>query len=104
MESIPCESSCKNKGSSVFETLTTFKRESSIVGKDLINTDKFWNGVPRPEVLLWGTVPLVVQERMLEEINKKLVNDRAVADLELLQYRYEPILRNSSKLTTRHVI
>lgn len=104
MGTIPCESCCKNYCSSYFETLTTFEDATTDIKEKLLETDDYWVDVPRPEPLVWRKIPLVVQEKMLEEVNDKLANDRAVANLELLKFRFQPILQNkSSKFTARPI-
>lgn len=63
-------------------------------------SDGYWAKIAKPKPLVWDAIPLSVTEEMRKDVNEKLKNDNAEADLDVLEWRFRSILlRKSSKST-----
>ncbi|KAF4311359.1 hypothetical protein GTA08_BOTSDO13086 [Botryosphaeria dothidea] len=60
-------------------------------------SDGYWAKIAKPKPLVWDAIPLSVTEEMRKDVNEKLKNDNAEADLDVLEWRFRSILLRKSK-------
>ncbi|KAF4534182.1 uncharacterized protein LTHEOB_13006 [Lasiodiplodia theobromae] len=58
--------------------------------------DKFWGGISKPEKLVWDNVPLAVRTEIRKGVESDMKGDVTEVPLDLLEWRYRPILRAKS--------
>ncbi|KAH7026752.1 hypothetical protein B0J12DRAFT_685285 [Macrophomina phaseolina] len=75
-----------------------FLRVTKMTRRKLLETNEYWEKVPKPNPLVWDEIPLAVRQEMVDDANKALKHDpNTVVNIQILEWRFRPILLRKSK-------